>query len=175
MPDSFFLTKNQAFQYDPSKSFKTSLLKRSCIIFITFRINAWGSGKFGAYYALCGIVFKTTRGETSSWNRLHLGYLKEITSFRLSIILSNNTFSFGRSISPTSKLTSLSEVNRVPRGIAKNQGKSKCWYFPICCCGISWAFKCSYQSSLPLGRSPIPLALSTSYTFLAFNLYIVYT
>tara|TARA_R110002060_G_scaffold52609_4_gene63414 strand:- start:644 stop:1045 length:402 start_codon:yes stop_codon:yes gene_type:complete len=114
LPSSFFLTKNQAFQYNPFESFKTPLSRQSYTIFITSKINAQGSGKFGACHALYGIVFKIIRKKTSSWNRPHLGYLKEITPSRLSIISLNNILSFGRSISLTSRLASLSEVNQIP-------------------------------------------------------------
>ena len=113
LPSSFFLTKNQAFRYSFSKSSKTSLSKRFYIIFITSRTNAWGSGKFGACHILCGIIFKITKGKTFSWNRLHLSYLKEITSSWLSIISLNNTFSLGKSISFILRLASLFEVSRV--------------------------------------------------------------
>ena len=40
LPSSFFLIKNQAFQYNPSKSSKTSLSRQSCTIFITSETNA---------------------------------------------------------------------------------------------------------------------------------------
>ena len=144
MPGFFFLIRNQAFRYGPSKSSKTPLSRRSCTIFITSETNAWGNRKFGACHILCGIVFKTTREEISSWNRLHLGYLKEITLSRLSIISLNNTLFFGRSISPTSRLASLFEISRVPQGIAENRGKSKCWYSPIYCCKVFRAFERLY-------------------------------
>ena len=36
----FFLIKNQAFWYGSFESSRISLLRRSCIIFITFGINA---------------------------------------------------------------------------------------------------------------------------------------
>ena len=39
LPD-FFLIRNQAFRYNPFKSFKTPLLKQSCTIFITSKTNA---------------------------------------------------------------------------------------------------------------------------------------
>tara|TARA_R110002060_G_scaffold1595_12_gene3099 strand:+ start:602 stop:811 length:210 start_codon:yes stop_codon:yes gene_type:complete len=40
LPGFFFLTRNQAFRYDPFENSKTSLLRQSYTIFITFRINA---------------------------------------------------------------------------------------------------------------------------------------
>ena len=174
LPSFFFLTKNQVFRYNPFKSSKTSLSKQSYTIFITSKTNAQGNRKFGACYALCKIVFKITKKEISSWNHSHSSHSKEITSSQLSIILSNNTLFFGRSISPISRLASLFEVSRVLRGIAKNRGKSKCWYSSTCYYEISQAFKCSYQLSLPPKELLIPLALFISCTFLAFDLYIIH-